>query len=105
MKTNLLQLRLLRIAALTVCFLCLQLILVHANILSWSGTGTTGNWNDSGNWGAVGIPADGDTLVFVTGQPRASNTNNISNLTLSQIRFVGAGGGYALYGNSFTLTN
>ena len=97
--------RTLTIAVFTAWFVCFQLILAHASILSWSGGGASGNWNDSGNWGFVGTPANGDTLLFVTGQPRPVNTNNISNLTLNQIRFIGAGGGYSIFGNSFTITN
>src|SRR5215471_11487736 len=67
--------------------------------LSWSGGGTTGNWNDSGNWGFAGTPATGDTLIFPGAQPRLGNTNNIVGLTLNQIRFVGASGSYAIFGN------
>ena len=74
-------------------------------ILSWSGGGTTGNWSDSGNWGFAGTPGNGDTLIFSATQPRPVNTNNIASLTLNQIRFVGAGGGYAIFGNAITITN
>lgn len=44
-------------------------------------------------------------MVFPAGQPRLSNTNNIASLTLNQIRFAGAGGGYAIFGNAITITN
>ena len=77
----------------------------QAATLSWSGGGGGGNWSDSANWGFVGIPTNGDTLVFSVPQPRLANTNNISSLTLNQIRFVGAGGGYTIFGNAITLTN
>lgn len=77
----------------------------RATILSWSGGGATGNWSDSANWGYVGTPASGDTLIFSAGQPRLTNTNNISNLVLNQIRFVGPAGSYGIWGNSFTITN
>src|SRR5215471_17131421 len=73
--------------------------------LSWSGGGSSGNWNDSGNWGFVGTPATGDTLIFSGAQPRLNNTNNIAGLTLNQIRFVGASGGYAIFGNAVIITN
>jgi autotransporter-associated beta strand protein len=79
---------------------------VHGNTLSWSGgSSTSGNWNDSANWGFAGTPANGDTLIFSASQPRLANTNNIANLTLNQIRFAGASGGYDIRGNAFTLTN
>src|SRR5262249_13360350 len=58
-----------------------------------------------GNWGFAGTPANGDTLIFSASQPRLANTNNIASLTLNQIRFVGAGGGYAIFGNAMTVTN
>jgi autotransporter-associated beta strand protein len=73
--------------------------------LSWSGGGSTGNWNESGNWGFAGTPAVGDTLIFSGAQPRLNNTNNISGLTLNQVRFVGTSGGYAIFGNAITITN
>ncbi|TAK97141.1 MAG: hypothetical protein EPO07_13855, partial [Verrucomicrobia bacterium] len=78
----------------------------QAATLSWSGaSGSSGNWSDSANWVSAGVPTNGDTLVFTASQPRLNNTNNISSLTLNQIRFTGAGGGYAIFGNSLTLTN
>src|SRR5437867_11372394 len=73
--------------------------------LSWSGGGSSANWNDSANWGFAGTPTNGDTLIFPASQPRLDNTNNISSLTLNQIRFVGAGGGYGIFGNAITITN
>jgi fibronectin-binding autotransporter adhesin len=79
---------------------------LSAATLSWSGgSATTGNWSDTANWGFSGPPASGDTLIFPALQPRLSNTNNISSLVLAQIRFAGAGGGYDIRGNAFTLTN
>src|SRR5262245_7423156 len=75
-----------------------------SNILSWSGAGATGNWSDSGNWGFAGVPANGDTLVFPAAQPRLANTTDLASLSLSQIRFAGASGGYAIYGNAITIT-
>src|ERR1041385_4039657 len=79
----------------------------QAAILSWSGaSGTSGNWNDPANWGGVGIPANGDTLIFQGAQPRLNNTNNIAGLSLTQIRFNDPpGGGYNIWGNQFTINN
>jgi autotransporter-associated beta strand protein len=79
---------------------------VHGAIYSWSGGGgANAYWNNSANWGFAGIPTNGDTLIFSASQPDLVNTNNISGLTLNQIRFVGAGGGYDIRGNAFTITN
>jgi autotransporter-associated beta strand protein len=77
----------------------------QAAILSWSGAGSSGNWSDIANWGSAGTPASGDTLIFSAAQPRLNNTNNIVGLTLNQIRFLGVGGGYAIFGNAITITN
>jgi len=100
--------RVLRPASVVVAIAALlgfQCMVASAATLSWSGGGANNNWNDSGNWGFAGTPAIGDTLVFPAGQPRLTNTNNIVGLTLNQIRFAGAGGGYAIYGNAITITN
>src|SRR5712691_3140213 len=75
-----------------------------ADTLIWNGGGATANWSDSGNWFGV-VPANGDSLVFQGGQPKPTNTNDIPNLTLNQIRFIGINGGYNIFGNSFSVTN
>jgi autotransporter-associated beta strand protein len=78
----------------------------YGAVWSWSGGGgANANWNNSANWGFAGIPANGDTVIFPNSQPNELNTNNIAGLVLNQIRFVGAGGGYDIRGNAFTLTN
>jgi autotransporter-associated beta strand protein len=78
----------------------------RAAVFTWSGgSGSSGNWSDSANWGFAGIPTNGDILIFPASTPRLININDITNLTLNQIRFVGASGGYNLSGNAFTLTN
>src|SRR5204863_1672668 len=74
-------------------------------ILSWTGIASNGNWDDAGNWGFIGTPTDGDTLIFSGGASQPANTNNLPNLSLNQVRFVGASGGYKIYGNAFTVTN
>ena len=73
---------------------------------TWSGSGgVNANWNNSANWGSLGIPANGDTVVFPGGAANVLNTNNIASLTLNQIRFTGSAGGYDIRGLAFTLTN
>ena len=96
-----------RLAALTIAALALLGSgATQAAVLSWSGASpTTSKWSDSSNWGGAGVPANGDTLIFSAGQPRQINTNDLANLTLAQIRFILAGGGYVISGNAFTLTN
>jgi len=86
---------------------CLALLTVmdcKGSTLTWTGSGgpNNANWTSSTNWGLVGIPGNGDTLIF-QGTIGLKSTNNISNLTLNQIRFLG--GGFNVYGNGFILTN
>ncbi len=96
--------RLLPLALLLGAGLLLAAPRSHGATYSWSGGGTSANWSEIANWGFVGgVPGNGDTVVFSASQPKLTNTNNISGLSLSQIRFVGAGGGYAIWGNSFTI--
>jgi autotransporter-associated beta strand protein len=84
-------------------------VTAHANTLTWSGGAVpNANWNDSANWGGAGIPGNGDTIIFSGSHTNAFvNTNNIANLTLNQIQFVGDntfGVKFDLRGNAFTLT-
>ncbi|MFO1512145.1 MAG: autotransporter-associated beta strand repeat-containing protein, partial [Verrucomicrobiota bacterium] len=98
-----------RFTAFTSCLSALVLLLANetrAATLSWSGgSPTTSNWSDIQNWGFAGTPTTGDTLIFPGAQPRLANVNDIAGLTVSEIRFVGASGGYTISGNAFTVTN
>jgi autotransporter-associated beta strand protein len=87
---------------LSVTQLCLP---ASGSVWTWSGGGANALWNNSANWGFAGIPANGDTVIFPASQPNELNTNNIAGLVLNQVRFVGAGGGYDIRGNAFTVTN
>jgi autotransporter-associated beta strand protein len=89
----------------TAALACLLAVNAESAILSWSGGGANNNWSDSGNWGFAGTPANGDTLIFPAAQPRLNNTNNLGALVLDEVRFVGAGGGYTIYGGALTVTN
>src|ERR1051325_3021721 len=67
----------------------------RANVLSWSGGGTSGHCSDSANWGRVGTPLNGDTLIFgAIATSKYATTNNIVTLSLNQIRFNGSSGGF-----------
>jgi len=89
-------------------FLFVTILALHSSqaaVWSWSGGGANAYWNNSANWGYAGIPGNGDTVVFPASQPNELNTNNLAGLVLNQIQFAGAGGGYDIRGNAFTLTN
>ena len=93
------------VAAIPPIFLALFMLALpaRANPLLWTGGGGANvNWNNPANWGSVGIPGNGDTLIF-QGATGLLNSNNIPNLILNQIRFLN--GGFDLRGDNFTLTN
>jgi autotransporter-associated beta strand protein len=76
----------------------------RAAIYAWNGGGASAYWSDPNNWSfMLTPPTNGDTLIFPGFQPRATNTNDIANLTLNQIRILGSN--YVIYGSPFTLTN
>jgi hypothetical protein len=66
---------------------------------------SSANWNLRDNWGGVGVPANGDTVVFPSGAARLVNTNNIAGLRLHEIQFLGLGGGYNVRGQSLSVSN
>ena len=78
--------------------------IARANTLVWTGGGlpANGKWSNSANWGTLGFPGNGDTVIF-QGTVGLNNTNDLTGLTLNQIRFISTG--FNLYGNPFTLTN
>jgi len=93
------------------CGLCALLLGFSARANTWTWTGgavPNANWNNSANWGGLGIPGNGDTIIFSGSHTNAFvNTNNIANLSLNQIQFVGDntfGVKFDLRGNAFTLT-
>lgn len=72
----------------------------------WTGGhASSGNWSQRDNWGGTGVPANGDTLVFPSGTPRPTNTNNIAGLRLREIQFLGLGGGFNLRGAGLAVSN
>ncbi len=78
----------------------------HAATLSWSGGGSSDSWGDSGNWGGVGTPANGDTIIFgAILTSRYTSSNNVSGRVLNQIQFRGGGGGFIVYGQAISVTN
>jgi autotransporter-associated beta strand protein len=76
----------------------------RAAIYVWNGGGASAIWSDPNNWSfMLTPPTNGDTLIFPGFQPRGTNTNDIANLTVNQIRMLGSN--YVIYGSPFTLTN
>ncbi len=90
-------------AILSICAATLGTVRCSAASYVWTGGGgANGNWSSSANWGSVGTPASGDTVVF-QGATGLNSTNNLVGLVLNQIRFISTG--FNVNGNSFTVTN
>lgn len=66
---------------------------------SWTGNNSA-NWNDSGNWSPMGVPASGETLTFGSGSNKTSTTNN---LTISLGGVNVETGTYQIQDNGLTL--
>ncbi len=78
--------------------------LAHAQTTySWTGT-IDANWSTAGNWNPIGVPANGDSLVFPAGAANLTNNNDLPvGRSLAQVTFTGSN--YTLNGNGITLTS
>ena len=69
----------------------------------WTGNGSPFNWSVGGNWVGNMVPGNGASLGFF-GAMGLSNTNDISNLSLSGIAFGTGAGAFNISGNSVQLS-
>lgn len=69
----------------------------------WDGS-ASGNWSTSANWTNNLAPFSGDDVVFPANAARFVLTNNLPNLRLRSITFLGSTN-YTLHGNPITLSN
>ena len=76
----------------------------YGKSLTWTGGGNNSYWSSSANWGGAGTPANGDSLTFPSGTARLMNTNDLSNLSLANLRFAAGATNYGLYGNAIALS-
>ena len=72
---------------------------VYANNDTWSGSGTTPNWSDAGNWDVV--PVTGDDVIL-SGTAQTIISNDISGLSLGWMWL--SSGSYNISGFPLTLT-
>ena len=76
------------------------------SVATWTGGGTSANWNDQNNWKVNGVQGyllqNNDSVIF-SGTQRTSTNNNIQNLSLNSIEF--SSNSFALAGNSITVGN
>ena len=72
---------------------------------TWVGGGANSNWSTAANWQGGVAPTTGSalgaTFVFGSGESQLTNVNNITGLSLAEIQVAG---GYAISGDSMTLT-
>jgi autotransporter-associated beta strand protein len=73
-----------------------------ATQFTWTGGGSSSNWNDSGNWsGGVPVSSSYAELVFA-GSSRTTNTNNLGNWRdVGRIQFASGAGSFTLGGDTF----
>ncbi len=83
---------------LTVVLAIMALPAVAATTHTWTGLGSSANWNDASNW-SDGLPSNGDNLIF-DGTTRQTNTNN---LLTSIGSIVISTNGYKIAGNPLTI--
>ena len=62
---------------------------VSSKVLTWAGP-ADGVWSNENNWNPVGVPSNGDQLVFDSTAGEISSVNDISTLSLAGIAFRGA---------------
>lgn len=70
---------------------------------AWNGA-VNNQWSTAENWTPIGVPTDGDSLVFPSGASNLSNSNNLPVGT-SFVQITLSGGNYALGGNGIALTS
>jgi hypothetical protein len=67
----------------------------------WTGSASA-NWSDPSNWEPVGVPRNGDSLIFVAGlDSHREMVNDLSGLTVTNVS-IGYGD-YQLDGNPLTI--
>ena len=79
---------------------------VFAATNTWTGADPSGYWSAPANWSPVGVPVNGNDLVFPGGLPPGDmvSTNDLTGSFFRSITFGGASM-YTIRGNPMTLTN
>ena len=74
----------------------------HAADVTWSGSGSSDNWNTAGNWFGNKVPGSGYNVHFA-GTTRLSPSNDIAGGSYGAIIFDSNAGSFTLGGNSLTF--
>src|SRR5262245_23012304 len=75
-----------------------------AQILTWTGLGTSQAWSLPANWAPPAVPSTNDTLIFPGNAQHPMSMNNILNLTVQSVIFTGPGGGITIQGQRLNVT-
>src|SRR5437773_8639352 len=77
-----------------------------ATTTTWTGADPSGYWSAPANWSPVGVPVNGNDLVFPGGLPPGDkvSTNDLTDGIFRSITFSGASR-HTTRGNPITLTN
>ena len=73
----------------------------HSATRTWVCQWANNNWNVSTNWLPVGVPQNGDDLVF----PGSARFDSINNMAALKVRAVTITAGVEIFGNAFTVSN
>jgi fibronectin-binding autotransporter adhesin len=68
---------------------------------TWTGGGSSTNWSDAANWSGTAPTNGGSSVLTFDGSTGLSNTNNLTNVTLTSGTFTTSG--FTLGGNAVTL--
>jgi len=68
---------------------------------TWTGSGADSNWSNVVNWAENQVPSGG--LLSFGGSARLTNTNNLTDLSVSGLLFSSGAGGFSLGGNPLTI--
>ncbi len=68
---------------------------------TWVCQWANNNWGTSTNWSPVGVPQNGDDLVF----PSTARFDSVNNLAALRVRAITIAAGAEIGGNGFTVSN
>src|SRR6185436_4083444 len=98
--------RVLRFSFWTALLLMMNRAFAQPTTNTWTGADLSGYWSAPANWSPVGVPVNGNDLVFPGGLPPGDmvSTNDLTDRFFRSITFGGASR-HTIRGNPITLTN
>ena len=68
---------------------------------TWNGSGADANWSTTANWAEAQAPSGG--ILAFAGSAKLTNTNDLSNLSISGFSFLAGAGAFILDGNEVAV--